>query len=308
MNTLRTLGLVAILPFVLIVGGCSAGGSVQPAAGSAARAEGRPADGSLQDGSAPEAKPAEGGGFSGTLQVKVARNASAAITVTDVEIAASRLRAIAAAAGGVVTTENLVTRVDAKGITTPTSTMVISVPADTLDSTLEQLKTLGTITSRVISSEDVTMQVADVGSRVKSLEGSIARLNELSKKAGTIAQLTELESELSNRIEERDSMVAQQKSLAGRVAQSPVTVTLQTTPPAVVEPETPGFLSGLTAGWNALVSSSRVLLTVVGAVLPFLVLLAVVGVPVVLWRRRAGRVPVSALGTPASPTPPEAGE
>ncbi len=308
MSTLRTLGLAAIVPFVLIVGGCSAGSSA-PAAGSAAQADGRSADGTIQDASAPEAKPAEGGGFSGTMQLKIARNASAAITVTDVEIAASRLRAIAAAAGGVVTTENLVTRVDAKGITTPTSTMVISVPADTLDNTLEQLKTLGTITSRVISSEDVTMQVADVTARVKALEGSIARLNELSKRAGTIGQLTELESELSNRIEERDSMVAQQKALAGRVAQSPVSVTLQTAPPAVVEPETPGFLSGLAAGWNALVSSSRVLLTVVGAVLPFLVLVAVVGIPVLMWRRRTRRIPVTVdPGKPSTPASPEAGE
>ena len=310
MSTLRTLGLAALFPLVLAVGGCSASSFSQPAAGTAAQTDGRAADGTAQDASAPEAKPAEGGGFAGSVQVKVARNASAAITVTDVEIAATRLRALATAVGGVVTTENLVTRVDAKGITTPTSTMVISVPADTLDSTLEQLKSLGTITSRVISSEDVTTQVADVASRVRALEGSIARLNELSKKAGSISQLTELESQLTTRIEERDSLVAQQKSLAGRVAQSPITVTLQTTPPAVVEAETPGFLSGLTAGWNALVSSSRVLLTVVGALLPFLLVLAVIGIPVVIWRRRARRVTVTVepLAKASTPTPPEADE
>ena len=308
MSTLRTLGILAIAGFVLIVGGCSAG-STQPAVGGAAPADGRAADGTVQDASAPEAKPGEGGGFASTVQLKIARNASASITVTDVEIAATRLRALAAAVGGVVTTENLVTRLDAKGITTPTSTMVISVPADTLDSTLEQLKTLGTITSRNINSEDVTTQVADVASRVKALEGSIARLNELSKKAGTIGQLTELESELTNRIEERDSMVAQQKSLAGRVAQSPITVTLQTAPPAVVEPETQGFLAGLAAGWNALVASSRVLLTVVGAVLPFLALVAVIGIPVLVWRRRGRRIPVTVDPVlAATSTPPEARE
>jgi hypothetical protein len=307
MSTLRTLGLAALVPFVLVVGGCSAT-SVSPAAGSAAQAEGRAADGTVQDASAPEAKPAEGGGgFAGTVQVKVARSASAAITVTDVEIAASRLRALATAVGGVVTTENLVTRVDAKGITTPTSTMVISVPADTMDSTLEQLKSLGTITSRVISSEDVTVQVADVAARVRALEGSIARLNDLSKKAGSISQLTELESQLTTRIEERDSLVAQQKSLAGRVAQSPITVTLQTPPPAVVEPETPGFLSGLFAGWNALVSSSRVLLTIVGALLPFLLLVTLIGIPVVIWRRRAHSVTVTAAPA-TTPTPHESDE
>lgn len=309
MSTLRRLGIAAIVPFVLVVGGCAAVGASQPAAGTAQEVNGRAADGTAEDASAPEAKPGEGGGFSGTVQVQVARTASVALTVPDVEAAATRLRAIATAMGGVVTTENLVSRVDAKGISTPTSTMVVSVPADTLDSTLEQLKALGTITSRVISSDDVTTQVADVASRIKALEGSIARLSELSKKAGSITELTQLESELTTRIEERDSLLAQQKSLAGRVAQSPITISLRT-PEAVVEAETPGFLAGLAAGWNALVASSRVLLTIVGAVLPFLVLVAAIGIPVVIWRRRARRVPatVEPVAKASASTPPEAGE
>jgi hypothetical protein len=229
--------------------------------------------------------------------------------VNDVEAAATKLRALATAMGGVVTTENLVSRVDAKGISIPTSTMVISVPSDRLDSTLEQLKSIGTITSRAISSEDVTTQVADVASRVKALDGSIARLNELSKKAGSVTELTQLEAELTARIEERDSLLAQQKALAGRVAQSPITISLET-PEAVVEAEIPGFLAGLTAGWNALVTSSRVLLTIVGAVLPFVILVAVVGIPVLIWRRRARRVPamVEPVAKVSAPTPPEAGE
>jgi Domain of unknown function (DUF4349) len=293
MLTLRTLGLVAVIPALLVIGGCSAGSS-QPAAGTAKE----PANGySGADSSVPEAKPADKpGDFTGTVQAQIARRASVGLTVPDVEGAATKLRSIASTVGGLVTTENLVTRVDAEGISIPTSTMVISVPADKLDSTLEQVKTVGTITSRVISSEDVTTQVADVDSRISALEGSIARLGELSKKAGTITQLTQLEAELTNRIEERDSLVAQQKSLAGRVAQSPITITLDTPPKEakVVEPETaPGFLGGLTAGWNALVASSRVLLTIIGAVLPFLAVVVLVGTPLLVWRRRLSRRAVS---------------
>jgi PBP1b-binding outer membrane lipoprotein LpoB len=310
MSTLRRIGIAVVVPLVLVVGGCSAVGASQPAAGTAEQADGRAADVTAEDSSVPQAKPGEGGGYSGTVQVQVARTASVGLTVSDVEAAATKLRALATAMGGVVTTENLVSRVDAKGISTPTSTMVISVPSDRLDSTLEQLKSMGTITSRVISSDDVTTQVADVASRVKALEGSIARLNELSKKAGSITELTQLEAELSSRIEERDSLLAQQKALAGRVAQSPITISLQT-PEAVVEAETPGFLAGLAAGWNALVTSSRVLLTIVGAVLPFLVLVAAIGIPVVIWRRRrARRVPatVEPVAKASASTSPEAGE
>jgi hypothetical protein len=289
MLTLRTLGLVAVIPALLVIGGCSAGGSSQPAAGTARE----PANGYTgADSSVPEAKPGgKPADFTGTVQAQIARSARVGLTVPDVEGAATKLRSIAVTMGGRVTTENLVTRVDAEGISIPTSTMVISVPADKLDSTLEQVKTVGTITSRVISSEDVTTQVADVASRVTALEGSIARLGELSKKTGSISQLTQLEAELTSRIEERDSLVAQQKSLAGRVAQSPITLTLELPAKAkVVEPETaPGFLGGLAAGWNALVASSRVLLTIIGAVLPFLAVVVLVGTPLLLWRRRLNR-------------------
>ena len=284
MKTLRTLGLVAVIPALLVIGGCSAAGSSQPAAGTAEQASGRAADYSAPDASVPEAKP---GDVTGIVQTKVARTARVGITVPEVEGAATKLRSLATAMGGLVTTENLVTRVDAEGISIPTSTMVISVPADKLDSTLEQVKSVGTITSRAISSEDVSVQVADVAARVKALESSIARLNELSKKAGSISELTQLEAELTSRIGERDSLVAQQRSLAGRVAQSPITITLDT-PPKGAEAGlgTSGFLGGLAAGWNALVSSSRVLLTIVGAVLPFLAVIVLVGTPIVLWRRR----------------------
>ena len=300
MNTFRTLGVVAVIPALLFLGGCSASATSQPAAGSAQQADGRAADYSAPDAPVPEGKP---GDVTGIVQAKVARTASVGVTVADVEGAATKLRSIATAMGGLVTTENLVTTVDAEGISIPTSTMVISVPSDRLDSTLEQLKSVGTITSRVISSEDVSVQVADVDSRVKALEGSIARLNELSKKAGSVSELTQLEAELTSRIGERDSLVAQQRALAGRVAQSPITITLDT-PPKVEEPELgPGFLGGLAAGWNALVSSSRVLLTIVGAVLPFLAVVGLVGTPIVLWRRRLHQRTVSpATVSPATDT------
>lgn len=240
-------------------------------------------------------KPADGSVLTG--QQKIARTARISITVTQVDAAAAQLRQLAIAMGGLVTSENLVTN-PGEAKDQPVSTMVISVPADKLDSTLDQLRSVGSITNRVISSEDVTTQVADVDARIKTLDASIARLRELSEKAGSIRELTELEAELTSRASERDSLTAQQKVLAGRVAQSPITITLST--PAQVEPPQPdGFLGGLIAGWNALVTSSGVLMMVVGAVLPFAALAGLLATPFLIWRRRRLRAaaPVPADGT-----------
>ena len=296
MSTIRSLAAVAAVTTLFALAGCSAGGASLPQDGSNVVAASGRADG--QADSAPAALPEDIPGT--TVQQQVARTAKVAITVPDVESAATVLRQVAAEVGGQITAENLVTRAEADGRRGPISTMVVSVPAEALDRTLEQLKSVGTITSRVISSDDVTTQVADVESRVATLNGSIERIRDLSEKAGSIRDLTQLEAELTSRISERDSLVAQQRSLAGRVALSPITITL-TTPEAVSEIEATGFVGGLIAGWAALASSTRVLLTIIGAVLPFLAVLALVTVPVLVWRRRR----VRSARLPAQPVQPQ---
>lgn len=285
--------IVAAVGCLSLLSGCSAGSSTSmPDSGvtdsSVERAQsagGEVAPADVEPGQVPTSVPSQ----------QLARTATVTMTVTDVNAAAAALRDLAAAVGGQVTAENLVTRTGAEE---PPSVVRISVPAATLDTTLDRLAGLGTITARVISSDDITTEVADVESRIATLTASIDRLRELSKKAGTIRELTELESEITNRVSERDSLVAQRKILAGRVAMSPITITLRL-PEAASEVETAGFLGGLVAGWGALVSSSKVLLTILGAVLPFAAVLAVLAAPVLLWRRRR-LARASALRPPAT--------
>ena len=87
---------------------------------------------------------------------------------------------------------------------------------------------------------------------------------------------------------------------------STVGVTFVTAANVVVpEEDSSGFLGGLKSGWKAFLGASGVL-TVLGAVLPFAVLLAIVVVPLLWWqrRRRAQRPPAPAY---ASWAPPAAG-
>jgi len=226
---------------------------------------------------------------------QITRSATMTVVVSDESAAATRLRAIATAHGGVVTTENVVSGGEKSYYAT--STIVLSVPADELDGALTDIAAVGEVTLRTIQSTDVTAKVADVGSRITTMRASIARMQELLTRAGSVTEIAQVETELTNREADLESLLAQQKVLAQRVAQSPITVTL--TRVAVVEPnpvpET-GFIAGLKAGWHALKVFGVALLTVVGALLPFLAVLALIGVPVV-WlvrRRRAARPKVPA--------------
>ncbi len=106
--------------------------------------------------------------------------------------------------------------------------------------------------------------------------------------ARDVGQVGALESELSRRQADLESLEAQLKSLRGRVEQADVSVSLATRTSAKAA-ETGGFSTGLRAGWDAFLTSGRGLLTGLGAVLPFAVFLRVIGVPLVAWLRRRAR-------------------
>ena len=218
---------------------------------------------------------------------QIIRSATMTVVVPDESQAAMRLRSIASARGGTITSENVVSGGDKSFYAQ--STIVLSVPADQLDASLSDIAAIGEVTLRTIDSADVTAKVADVDSRITTMRESITRMQDLLKRAGSVAEIAQVEAELTSRESDLESLLAQQKALAQRVAQSPITVTLTrvaivTPPPA---PET-GFLVGLKAGWHALTAFGVGLLTVLGALLPFLVVLALVATPVIwLLRRRA---------------------
>ena len=297
-----------VLPVALalaLLGGCSSGMStsssqVEPVSGSngkGADSAGVPAQDTTQSktGVLPQSPVVD--------SQQIIRSATMTVVVPDENQAATRLRAIASAHGGVVTTENVVSGGDKASFAT--STIVLSVPADQLDVALTDIAAIGEVTLRTIESSDVTAKVADVDSRIKTMRESIARMQDLLTRAGSVTEIAQVEAELTNRESDLESLLAQQKALAQRVAQSPITVTL--TRVAVVEP-TPvpetGFLAGLTAGWHALKAFSIGLLTVVGALLPFLAVIALIGAPVV-WLVRRRRTAAAKASKPWSGSPDE---
>jgi VIT1/CCC1 family predicted Fe2+/Mn2+ transporter len=109
----------------------------------------------------------------------------------------------------------------------------------------------------------------------------------LMTKANTIAEIVSVESELTRRESDLEALLAKQKNLSLQTDLATLTVTLteKGKPPVVTEPtQDKGFLAGLKGGWNAFTAVFSALATAVGAMLPFLVLLAIIAVP--LWRYR----------------------
>ena len=148
--------------------------------------------------------------------------------------------------------------------------MTVRVPASNLDALLASIDTLGEVTSSSVDAQDVAVEVIDLEARITTLEESIDRLRDLQGQAASVADLVTVESELSARQAELESLTARRDYLMRQVEMSTayISLTTTTTGPGV----TPDFLGGLERGWNSLISLAAGLITLGGFLMPYLLI------------------------------------
>jgi hypothetical protein len=172
------------------------------------------------------------------------------------------------------------------------STLVIRVPVAEFSAAMDALENLGKMETSSSKSRDVTTEVIDVNERVETIQNSLDRLQKFQSQSDNIDDLIRFEDQITERESELSSLEAQQDYLTDQTSFSTITLYLST-PENYVEPpdalDDAGFVAGLKGGWNALRDAVVVGLTVVGAVLPFAIALALVGVPLWLFVRAARR-------------------
>ncbi len=298
----RTVLMAAAIVAVATVGACSQGGSgkrsvdgfAASANGAAPAAAGGKAALNGSNGSVASGGSAAGDGAApaadaaasladGTAKIRTAQ-LTVAVRRGGVAAAANRADAIATAAGGEVDADNRSTGPNAE------ATLQLRVPPTALQQVLDDLSALGTERSRQSSTTDVTEKVADVNSRVASAQRSIAALRTLYSSATKVGDVIAIETELSTREADLESLQAQQRALARQTDMAAVTLDLQTAARAVapVKPakHRTGFVGGLQRGWDGFVRAAGWVATGVGTLLPFLALLFVLALAArVLWRR-----------------------
>ena len=287
--------LAALAATTILLTGCSAASTpaIEPAS-APAPAMPAPAGGqSFDAGRAESASDAAGGGVIGytTGQERmVARTASLTLVVDDVKATGERIRAMAATLDGWVANESLtLTSADGRSMPTAGSWISLSVPASRLDDAIARVGELGTVRDRQASAQDVTDVVVDLDARIKSLEASVARLQELVGRSGSVADIAAVERELATRQADLEAMKSQRLHYAGIVERSTLTIALLTPTQST---STNPIQTGWSRGWAAFLESVAIIITVVAALLPFALLAALIAVPIVLVlraRRRRAR-------------------
>lgn len=290
----RGAALVAVLVGVLLVSGCGAGHDSGVGSGtgddvvSADGAEAGRAGAGQQDGQG------EGGGATADLRVDrraIVYTGSMRVQVPDVEQAAREAIALTTTAGGFVGSDR---RRSADG--NATVDLTLRVPAATFTTVVEQVAELGKRQRQEISTEDVTEETVDLDARITTQRARVENARRLLGEAQSISDLVSLENELARREADLASLEAKKRRLADLTALSSIAVSL-VGPDAATEDNASefGFVAGLKGGWTVFLLSWTVLLTVLGAVLPWLLLLGVpVGTMVWLLRRRRRRPALTA--------------
>ena len=168
--------------------------------------------------------------------------------------------------------------------------LTVRVPPGEVQPMIDSLRGIGTVTEVDLTSSDVTQQVADLETRISAKRVAIARLEELLSGAGTMADLLAVENELTTRQTELEQLLTEQAGIDDLTAMATLEVSVYATDqePAPTDDDVSGFLGGLEAGWEALVRALGAAVTVAGVLLPWLVLLALVGA-IVTWVTRRGR-------------------
>lgn len=190
--------------------------------------------------------------------------------------------------------------------------LTVRVPPGEVQPMIDALRGLGEVTSVDLTSTDVTTQVADLDTRISAKKVAIVRLEELLSSAGTVADLLAVEGELTTRQSELEQLLTEQAGLDDLTAMATLEVSVYATDQArEQESEVSGFFGGLTAGWDALLGALGAAVTVVGVLLPWLVVLgAVAAAAQWIVRRRSprGQGPARAPGGPGTSASPAEGE
>ena len=284
----------AVIVATLALAGCSAGatsGSSDSSSGSdstgssesrgtAVMPEGAPGVATDSVALAPTANTA-------TSDRQVITTGFVTITVDEPMDAATKAIRIVEQSGG---------RVDGRAETAPvngnkgSATLTLRIPSDSLTTTLDTLRTLGAVQEVSLNSADVTMETQDLDARIRAMSASVDRLLALLSTATDTATLVTLETAISDRQAQLESMQSQQRYYADQVSLSTVTLNLVSdfTGP-IAEPD--NFFSGLVAGWNGFVAFFAGLLVALGVAMPWLVLLGIIATVVVLALKRRRSTP-----------------
>lgn len=267
-----------------------------------------------------------------TVEKLIVLNKSVRLEVKSADDTIAKIRDLASAAGGDVSSLQVSTSTDQPIYPVPIDAkqyasggpeasvplkayVTVRVPSAGYKAFVADVMKLGTVLYQYESAEDVTQQHVDMKARLDNMKAEEARLRQLFAKATRVSDMLAIEQELTRVQGEIESMQAQITYLENQAALATVTIELKE-PTPVVSPSGIdwGTRTAFTDAVRAFVNTMNGLIVLLG---PVLALLVFVGLPalLVVWlvrrairKRRAAKTAPPAASSSDEPTDRESSE
>ena len=171
--------------------------------------------------------------------------------------------------------------------------MTVSVPSRNFSKTLTKLRNIGIVEYENLSSQDVGLQVVNLGAKIQNYQSQRAILLALFNKAKTVSATIRVQQVLSNVQSQIDQLQSQARYLAGRISQATISMTFVTHKPAaaapVKKPANP-LIHALSNAGTATTNVVTGVIVLIGYALPLAILgLLGFGIFALVQRRRSPR-------------------
>ncbi len=173
----------------------------------------------------------------------------------------------------------------------PYATVTVRVPARDYDKTVRRFSALGDVKQVDSSSDDVTSQYVDLQARLDHYRAVEHRLLSFLSAATNVSQALAVQDRIDHTQLTVEELSAQIKELDETTTYSTLTVSLsENRPPAASHIGKSGsFTAALTHSLRLLVDGAQVAVVALGALLPFLALIAIAVVVIrIVWQRFGG--------------------
>lgn len=206
-----------------------------------------------------------------------------------VAVTAGKVTALVDGLGGYVLQSNLMSGFDGQK---PTASVTMRVPAQNFQEAIRRVSRLGEVEVLSTGTEDVTGQYVDLRARLAHYRAVERRLLTFLANAQSIEQALAIQQRIDNTQLTVEELTAQVKVMREQVTYGTLSVGITEKPAkAAVKPDKDdGFIAAFVDSLTLLGKAARSLFVVLGAAIPFIVLVAVLGWLGWMVARRLGKL------------------
>jgi hypothetical protein len=214
---------------------------------------------------------------------KLIRSADVRLRVRDVPVALRQADSIAQSVGALVADSHMIQDSEDKR----TADVVFRVPATQFAALLRGLRGMGSVVAESIGTQDVTKEYTDLETRVTVKEQTVTRLRGLlDTRTAKLADVLEVERELSREVAELEQMKGQQRYYDQQIALSTVRLTLFEQLPSRIGQAAKPIIDALSSSLELLGNSIGTIIYLAVAIMPWVVVALGIVWLVPAWRRR----------------------